>query len=321
MSLGRTPWRDVTISVGAGPPADALRPRTPPSRPSAGTGARTGPCADRPPRPCSGPRALGGPFGGGAAGAAVSHQPTGWGGSGGEPPARELCRSAGGRHLSEGRRRPRSGPPRPAGLGNPGWSEGPETVPAPARRPSASHPPRLRSCYLGNVGHGRGAVRRREDSPVVTDRAIPLTLAREMTLPAQAIRGDVSMGRIRAGVILSVGLAVASCGGSSTEPEDSLTGAEALALLEVAMNPGLQLVTGDDATEIVTPDGAVLQFTAQCSMGGTVAVDARVTPSGGPGDDGGGGGSVGDPLFTRIAWRGTRGLGSPSPWTGRPRWR
>ena len=96
------------------------------------------------------------------------------------------------------------------------------------------------------------------------------------------------MGRIRAGVILSVGLAVASCGGSSTEPEDSLTGAEALALLEVAMNPGLQLLTGDDATEIVTPDGAVLHFTAQCSMGGTVAVDARVTPSGGPGDDGGG---------------------------------
>ena len=128
------------------------------------------------------------------------------------------------------------------------------------------------------------------------------------------------MGRIRAGVILSVGLAVASCGGSSTEPEDSLTGAEALALLEVAMNPGLQLLTGDDATEIVTPDGAVLHFTAQCSMGGTVAVDARVTLP----EDRATTAAAWEcrrPLFTRIAWRGTRGLGSPSPWTGRPRWR
>ncbi len=97
------------------------------------------------------------------------------------------------------------------------------------------------------------------------------------------------MRRIRAGVILSVGLAVASCGGgSSTEPEDSLTPAEALALLEVTMNPGLQLLSGDEINEIVTPGGASLQFTGQCTIGGTVAVDAQVTPSLGPGDDGAG---------------------------------
>ena len=37
--------------------ADFHWPSRPPSRPSAGGGARTGPCADRPPRLCSGPHA------------------------------------------------------------------------------------------------------------------------------------------------------------------------------------------------------------------------------------------------------------------------
>ena len=85
------------------------------------------------------------------------------------------------------------------------------------------------------------------------------------------------MRRIRAGVILSVGLAGASCGGSSTEPEDSLTQEEAVALLEVAMSRGLQLTNLDAlpaGSETVTPDGVVLEFTVPCTMGGTVAVDA-----------------------------------------------
>lgn len=91
------------------------------------------------------------------------------------------------------------------------------------------------------------------------------------------------MHRIRAGLVLSVGLAVASCGGDgSTEPEDSLTGEEASALLEVTMSPGLEVLASDEINEIVTPAGASLQFTGQCTMGGTVAVDARVTPSLGP---------------------------------------
>ena len=97
------------------------------------------------------------------------------------------------------------------------------------------------------------------------------------------------MRRIRAGLILSVGVAVASCGGSSTEPEDSLTGAEALALLEVAMNPGLQLTDElQPGSETLTPDGAVLQFTVPCTMGGTVGMTVRLGPAGEPDVDGGG---------------------------------
>ena len=95
------------------------------------------------------------------------------------------------------------------------------------------------------------------------------------------------MRRIRAGMILGIGLAVASCGGgSSTEPDDSLTAEESLALLEVAMGHGLALT--DDVTpgsDTVTPDGAVLQYTRSCAMGGTVAVDARAGFIGEPGGD------------------------------------
>ena len=48
------------------------------------------------------------------------------------------------------------------------------------------------------------------------------------------------MRGIPAGAILGIALAAASCGGeSSTEPDDdTLTGEEALALLEVAMGQG-----------------------------------------------------------------------------------
>ena len=96
------------------------------------------------------------------------------------------------------------------------------------------------------------------------------------------------MRRIRAGLILSVGVAVASCGSSSTEPEDSLTGAEALALLEVAMNPGLQLT--DDVLPDSGPDvpGGDLELTVPCSMGGTVGLTVRFSPPAEPDVDGGG---------------------------------
>ena len=94
------------------------------------------------------------------------------------------------------------------------------------------------------------------------------------------------MRRIPAGAILSIVLAAASCGGeSSTEPDDdTLTGEEALALVEVAMGQGFALV-GDvtSGSEIVTPEGVMLQFTAPCAMGGTVAVDARPSFIGDPG--------------------------------------
>ncbi len=93
---------------------------------------------------------------------------------------------------------------------------------------------------------------------------------------------------IRAGLIPIVGLAVASCGGSSTEPEDSLTGEEALALVEVAMGHGLQL--SDDVLPGDGPQipGDVLQFTLPCSMGGTVAVGAQIRPVGDAAGDSGG---------------------------------
>ena len=97
------------------------------------------------------------------------------------------------------------------------------------------------------------------------------------------------MCRIRARFILSVGVAVASCGGSSTEPEDWLTGAEALALLEVAMSQGLELTDGlEPGSEALTSDGVVLQFTVPCTMGGTVGVTARLGPAGEPDVDGAG---------------------------------
>ena len=96
------------------------------------------------------------------------------------------------------------------------------------------------------------------------------------------------MRRIPAGAILGIALAAASCGGeSSTEPDDdTLTGEEALALLEVAIGQGL--VLADDVTsgsEIMTPDGVVLQFMAPCAMGGTVAVDAQASFIGEPDDE------------------------------------
>ena len=96
------------------------------------------------------------------------------------------------------------------------------------------------------------------------------------------------MRRIPAGAILSIVLAAASCGGeSSTEPDDdTLTGEEALVLVEVAMGQGFALA-GDvtSGNEIVTPEGVMLQFMALCAMGGTVAVDARASFIGDPGDE------------------------------------
>ena len=84
------------------------------------------------------------------------------------------------------------------------------------------------------------------------------------------------MRRIPAGAILSIALAAASCGGeSSTEPDDDTpTGEEALALLEVAIGQGFVLA-GDvtSGSEIMTPDGVVLQFMAPCAMGGTMSTD------------------------------------------------
>ena len=70
---------------------------------------------------------------------------------------------------------------------------------------------------------------------------------------------------IRAGLILGVGVAVASCGGSSTEPEDSLTGAEALALLEVAMRQGLDLEL--DPGSVTQLPGGGMQLTVPCTIG------------------------------------------------------
>ena len=95
------------------------------------------------------------------------------------------------------------------------------------------------------------------------------------------------MRRIPAGAILSIVLAAASCGGeSSTAPDDdTLTGEEALALLEVAIGQGLVLADDVSGSEIMTPEGVVLQFTAPCAMGGTVAVDARASFIGEPGDE------------------------------------
>ena len=96
------------------------------------------------------------------------------------------------------------------------------------------------------------------------------------------------MRRIPAGAILSIALAAASCGGeSSTEPDDDTpTGEEALALLEVAIGQGFVLA-GDvtSGSEIMTPDGVVLQFMAPCAMGGTVAVDAQASFIGEPDDE------------------------------------
>ncbi len=88
---------------------------------------------------------------------------------------------------------------------------------------------------------------------------------------------------IRAGLILGVGVAVASCGGSSTEPEDSLTGAEALALLEVAMRQGLDLDL--DPGSVTQLPGGGMQLTVPCTMGGTVRVSAQFSPVGDPNDD------------------------------------
>ncbi len=93
---------------------------------------------------------------------------------------------------------------------------------------------------------------------------------------------------IRAGLILGVGVAVASCGGSSTEPEDLLTGAEALALLEVGMRQGLELTDELDPGSVTQLPGGGMQLTVPCTMGGTVRVSAQFSPVGDPNDDGAG---------------------------------
>ena len=85
---------------------------------------------------------------------------------------------------------------------------------------------------------------------------------------------------------MSIVLAAVSCGGEgSTEPDDdTLTGEEALALVEIAMGQGLVLAGNvTSGSETVTPEGVVLQFTALCAMGGTVAVDAQAGFIGEPG--------------------------------------
>ena len=96
------------------------------------------------------------------------------------------------------------------------------------------------------------------------------------------------MHQLRAGLILSAGLAAASCGGSTTEPEDTLTEAEALALIEVAMGQALELsddaLGGDGGPGIPGP----LQLTLPCTMGGTVGLNAQVRPVGDPGGETGG---------------------------------
>ena len=104
------------------------------------------------------------------------------------------------------------------------------------------------------------------------------------------------MHRIRTALMLSAGLAVASCGDSSTEPEDSLTGAEALALLEVAMSPGFELTdqldAGNVTANVTTLPGDAMELTIPCSMGGTVTVGAQLNPVGDPGGESVGVGAV-----------------------------
>lgn len=96
------------------------------------------------------------------------------------------------------------------------------------------------------------------------------------------------MHQLRAGLILSAGLAAASCGGSTTEPEDTLTGAEALALIEVAMGQTLELsddaLGGGDGPGMPGP----LQLNLPCTMGGTVGLNAQVRPVGDLGGETGG---------------------------------
>ena len=102
------------------------------------------------------------------------------------------------------------------------------------------------------------------------------------------------MRRIPAGAMLSIALAAASCGGSSTEPDDdTLTGEETLALVEIAMGQGFVLAGDVSGSETVTPEGVVLQVTAPCAMGGTVEVDARASFIGEPGTESAESASVG----------------------------
>lgn len=97
-------------------------------------------------------------------------------------------------------------------------------------------------------------------------------------------RGDSLLRRIREAMVWGVVVALAACGDeTTTEPEDSLTEEEALALIEVAIGQGIAVsgqVTG--GTEVVTPEGVTLDFTAPCSMGGTVAVNAQAGFTGDP---------------------------------------
>ena len=102
------------------------------------------------------------------------------------------------------------------------------------------------------------------------------------------------MRRIPAGAMLSIALAAASCGGSSTEPDDdTLTGEETLALVEIAMGQGFVLAGDVSGSETVTPEGAMVQVTAPCAMGGTVEVDARASFIGEPGTESAESASVG----------------------------
>lgn len=102
------------------------------------------------------------------------------------------------------------------------------------------------------------------------------------------------MGRIPAGLLMGIALATASCGESTTElGGDALTREEAVALIEVAMGQGFTVagdVTGGD--EVLTPEGATLQFMAPCTRGGMVAVDVEAGFVGGPGSQNPEGGGV-----------------------------
>ena len=92
------------------------------------------------------------------------------------------------------------------------------------------------------------------------------------------------MRRVLAGVILSAALATASCGSDSTGPEeDSLTDAEAIALVEVSMLQAFEAADGAvSETEVPTPGGSAVELTAPCPMGGTVAVSGKANFTGDP---------------------------------------
>ena len=83
-------------------------------------------------------------------------------------------------------------------------------------------------------------------------------------------------------ILGGLALALVACGDDGpTEPTgDPLTADEALALVEVAVGEGLGLAL--DVDEVVgTGTSSTVQFTAPCSMGGTLAVNGEANLTGG----------------------------------------